>query len=322
MPYSPAVLARARARLREARERQRDVLQQHLEQAYTSYPRLREIDAQLRSLSAQAVALALRRGEDPAAAIAALRDQSLALQRERDWILEASELGGDFLDEKPVCPVCGGEGYIGQQMCQCLAALCREEQRKELTSLLDTGARFEDFRLELYDDAVDPTYGISPRGNMREVWRTVRAWALGFTPAAQPLLLTGGTGLGKTFLSGCVARAVTDAGYSVVYESAARVFADFEAEKFGGADAGSHKYLDCDLLILDDLGTEMTTQFVTATLYQLINTRLMHKRAALVSTNLSLEQIRSRYGAQIYSRLAGEYRGLLFFGRDLRLREN
>ncbi len=322
MAYSAEVLSRARARLRAARQEKEQTYAQHRDAAYAQYPRLAEIDRALRETMAQTVAACLSRGGDPTAAIEEIRQKNLALQREREWILEASDLGEHYLDDSPVCPVCGGEGYIGQQMCSCLKELCRQEQRRELSSLLALGGeRFEDFRLDLYSAEPDANYGVSPRENMTRIFRTVRAWAQNFTPQAGSLLFTGGTGLGKTFLSACAARKVADLGYSVVYETAARLLGDFEAEKFGHEEQGARtrKYLACDLLILDDLGTEMTTQFVLSALYQLVNTRLMEGRPVIISTNLSLEQIRARYGAQLYSRLAGAYEGLLFFGQDIRL---
>lgn len=322
MPYSAEVVQRARARLRDARREKEETYARHRDEAYQKYPRLQEIDRALRETMAQTVAACLSRGGDPAAAVEEIRKKNLALQREREWILEASDLGADYLDDSPVCTLCGGEGYVGQTMCSCLQELCRQEQRRELSSFLPLGAeRFEDFRLDLYSDAPDEVYGVSPRENMTRVFRTVRAWAQSFTPSSPPLLFTGGTGLGKTFLSACVARKVSDLGFSVVYETASRVVADFEAEKFGHEPelARTRKYLECDLLILDDLGTEMTTQFAVSAFYQLVNTRMMASRPCVISTNLSLEQIRARYGVQLYSRLAGTYEGLLFFGQDIRL---
>ncbi len=323
MAYSEEILRRARARLELARTQRRQEQQARQEQAYARYPRLREIDRELRLTMSSLMANVLRSGEDPAAAIAEIREQNLALQRERDWILQAGELAP--LDEDPACPLCGDTGYVGAQMCSCLHELCRQEQRKELTSLLHSGAdRFEDFRLDVYPDAYDPELGTSPRRLMQSNFNDCRKYAASFGPASPSLLFSGGTGLGKTFLSACIARQVADSGFGVIYETATRLFADFEAEKFA-ADREENrgltrKYLACDLLIIDDLGTEMTTQFTVSALYTVVNDRMMAHKPTILSTNLTDTQLEARYSPQIASRLLGTYRFVQFAGEDIRRR--
>ncbi len=323
MAYSEEILRRARARLELARTQRRQEQQARQEQAYARYPRLREIDHELRLTMSSLMANVLRSGEDPAAAIAEIREQNLALQRERDWILQAGELAP--LDEGPACPLCGDTGYVGAQMCSCLHELCRQEQRKELTSLLHSGAdRFEDFRLDVYPDAYDPELGTSPRRLMQSNFNDCRKYAASFSPASPSLLFSGGTGLGKTFLSACIARQVADSGFGVIYETATRLFADFEAEKFA-ADREENrgltrKYLACDLLIIDDLGTEMTTQFTVSALYTVVNDRMMAHKPTILSTNLTDTQLEARYSPQIASRLLGTYRFVQFAGEDIRRR--
>ena len=323
MAYSEEILRRARARLELARTQRRQEQQTRQEQAYVRYPRLREIDRELRLTMSSLMANVLRSGEDPAAAIAEIREQNLALQRERDWILQAGELAP--LDEGPSCPLCGDTGYVGAQMCSCLHELCRQEQRKELTSLLHSGAdRFEDFRLDVYPDAYDPELGTSPRRLMQSNFNDCRKYAASFGSASPSLLFSGGTGLGKTFLSACIARQVADSGFGVIYETATRLFADFEAEKFA-ADREENrgltrKYLACDLLIIDDLGTEMTTQFTVSALYTVVNDRMMAHKPTILSTNLTDTQLETRYSPQIASRLLGTYRFVQFAGEDIRRR--
>ncbi|MEI3129668.1 MAG: ATP-binding protein [Oscillospiraceae bacterium] len=205
------------------------------------------------------------------------------------------------------------------------AELCRQEQKKELTTLLGTGReRFEQFRLDYYPDTPDPNYGISPRQTMRLVLQKCQRYAREFTPNASSLLFTGETGLGKTFLSGCIARAVADGGYSVVYDTAIHLLADYEAAKFGENTEENRsrtgKYTACDLLIIDDLGTEMVTQFTVSALYSVINDRLMAHKPVILSTNLSPEELRTRYSAQIASRILGTYQVLQFLGNDIRMK--
>ncbi len=321
MAYSEQVLRRARARLEQAKQERERENAAHRQEAYERYPRLKEIDRELQLTMAQLMATALRHGEDPTQAIAQIRDRNLALQRERDWILEAGDFEEGFLDDAPVCAKCGGTGYEGNQMCSCLRELCRQEQKKELTSLLGSGREsFDTFRLDVYSDVYDDTLGTSPRKLMQSNFNICRRYAQNFTPQSGNLLFSGATGLGKTFLSACIARQVADRGFSVVYETAIRMFADFEAEKFGGEEQRglTHKYLACDLLIIDDIGTEMTTQFTISAMYNIINTRLMDGKATVISTNLVPEAIEGRYSPQIASRILGTYRLIKFAGSDIR----
>ena len=321
MGYSEQVLRRARERLEQAKQERERENEAHRREAYARYPRLQEIDRELQMTMAQLMAATLRRGEDPTEAIGQIREKNLALQREREWILEAGDFEEGYLDDAPICAKCGGTGYEGNQMCSCLRELCRQEQKKELTSLLGSGREsFESFRLDVYSDLYDEKLGVSPRKLMQSNFNICRRYAQNFTPQAGNLLFSGATGLGKTFLSACIARQVADRGYSVVYETAIRLFSDFECEKFGGEEQRglSRKYLACDLLIIDDLGTEMTTQFTISALYNVVNTRMMENRATIISTNLAPETLEGRYSPQIASRVLGTYRLLKFAGSDIR----
>ena len=319
MAYSEAVLHRARERLLQEKNLYEAETAARRAQVLQAYPRLREIDQALRQSVAGAVAAAFRKGEDTTAAIAALKEKNLALQREREWILASAELDESVLDPPPFCPHCGGSGYVGSSMCECLRELCRQEQKKELSSLLGGKESFDGFRLDLYPTEPDPNLGVSPRQLMERTFRRCRRYAREFGAGAPSLLFTGGHGLGKTFLSACIARAVADNGFSVVYDTAGKLFSDFEAVKFGGNQQDlTRKYLQCDLLIIDDLGTEMTTQFTQSVLYRVLNDRLLENRPMIVSTNLSDQALRQRYSAPIASRLLGAFEVCLFLGQDIR----
>lgn len=319
MAYSEAVLSRAMARLRASAEEKRSEYEAHLAEAYEQYPRLREIDRRLRESAAEAVASSFRSGADPAAAIRALEEENLALQDERQWILDASDFEEGFLDESPVCAACGGKGWVGARMCECLRELCRQEQKKELSTLLSGSERFENFQLRYYPDAYDASLGASPRHMMQLTLHACKRYAAQFKPGAGNLLFSGATGLGKTFLSACIARQVADQGCSVTYVSAGTLFSDYERVKFSHGDESElQKYTDCDLLILDDLGTEMRTQFVVSALYTVLNERLLRQKSMIISTNLRPEDLEGRYSPQIASRLLGCCQLLSFVGSDIR----
>ena len=319
MAYSKQILQRAQARLAQEKADCEAESAARIDQIYRQYPRLQQIERALRQSMAKAVSTAFRKGEDPAAAIAAIAKENLALQREREWILDANDLEESVLEPTVICPKCGGSGYMGAAMCECLAELCRQEQKKELSSLLSGKESFDGFRLDFYPAEPDPNFGVSPRQLMQLTYNRCRRYAREFSRHAPSLLFTGGPGLGKTFLSACIARSVADNGFSVVYDTAGKLFSDFEAVKFGGDPSDlTQKYLACDLLIMDDLGTEMTTQFTQSALYQVVNTRLMEGRPTIVSTNLTYEMLQQRYAAPIASRLLGCYETCQFLGQDIR----
>ena len=213
-------------------------------------------------------------------------------------------------------------------MCSCLRQLCAQEQIAELSKLLDLGEQsFDTFSLDFYSPLPWPGEELSPRENMEFILEVCSNYARKFGRFYfHNLFLTGAPGLGKTFLSACIARTVSEQGFSVVYDTAVNVFARFEEQKFardreeaGEARDETRRYLGCDLLILDDLGSELTTPFVQSALYTLINSRLSADKRTVISSNLSMDQVRQRYTPQIASRLEGEYRVLPFYGDDIRL---
>lgn len=324
MAYSAEVVQRARARLAQTREDRESENRQHLAEAYARVPRIREIDMQLRRTMAQAAQAAFQQGSDGRELLEQARQENLSLQRERAAL--ASEYFEEgYLDDSPICDKCGGSGYVGSTMCECLRELCRQEQKKELTFLNGTKGSFDQFRLDYYPDRLDPVMRVNIRDLMERNFKSCRRYALTFTEKSGNLLFSGNTGLGKTFLSACIARTVADRGYSVVYESAAHLFSNLERAKFSNDEAARKecdKYAACDLLIVDDLGTEMPGQFTTAALYSLLNDRLLLGKPMIVSTNLNTEDFGKRYSPQVASRLSGSFQRIAFLGEDIRVLKN
>ena len=324
MGYSAEVVRRARQRLEQEKADLQSQQQQRLQQAYDRVPRLRQIDRQLRQTMVQAAQAVFAQGGDAREAMNRAKQENLSLQQEREQLITA-HFEPDFLDDSPLCAHCGGSGYVGSAMCQCLLERCRQEQRKELTLLHMGTETFENFRLDVYPDRLDANMGINIRTFMSKTYQSCWNYARNFTENAGNLLFSGATGLGKTFLSACIARTVADKGYSVVYESAAHLFSRMEKAKFGGdeeAKAHVQRYEDCDLLIIDDLGTEMGGQFTVSALYTLINDRLLSGKPMIISTNLNTEDFARRYSPQIASRLSGSFKLLFFLGDDIRVKRN
>lgn len=327
MPYDGKILSRAMARFDEDKQRRARQFRERQQQLFAREPELADIDRRLRGTMSQIITRALQRGQDPVPAIHAIRDENLALQRRRGELLTALGYPADYLEEKPRCARCGDAGFLPDgSMCACLRSYYAREQIAELSHMLDIGSQsFDTFRLDYYstDRGGLPR---SPREAAQRNLEICQSFARDFRPGKQNLLLFGAPGLGKTFLSACIARTVSEEGFSVVYDTAGNIFAQFELKKFqrDAQDAQEAKdetrrYLNCDLLILDDLGSELTTQFTQSALYELVNTRLVAGRCTVISSNLSMDEAARRYSPQIASRLAGEYHVLHFFGDDIRL---
>ena len=322
MAYDGRVMRQALQRFEEDRQRRQTQYQERRERIYARQPRLREIDGELRSTMSRIISGALRHGTDPRSAVAVLRDENLSLQTEKRELLKKMGLPEDALEEAPACALCGDTGYRGGRMCRCLRAYYAREQQKELSRMLDLGSQsFDTFSTDWYPDRYDRDIGVTVREHMETVYDICGDFAHQFGRRPANLLLFGAPGLGKTHLSAAIAREVSEKGFSVVYDTAGHVFGQFEQQKFAReeeADDHVERVLNCDLLILDDLGSEMTTAFVQSALYQIVNTRLLERRSTIISTNLSPEKLAQRYTPQIASRLEGEYQLLPFVGKDIR----
>jgi len=325
MPYDGKILARAREQLELRRARNQAEQQRRLSLAYARVPEIRRIDDRMRAQMAELVRLTLSRRPDLKERMEELKNENLDLQVRRSELLVEQGWPVEFLDEIVSCPKCRDTGLVDGAPCECLHKLYNQELTRELGVLLQSGDEsFERFDLSLYSDQSAPG-ALSPRANMTRVLGVCRKYAENFPQVATNLLLQGDTGLGKTFLSACVARVVASKGYSVCYDSATAALDAFERQKFARdpeeAEAAARRVrqmLSCDLMILDDLGTEMVTPFSTSALYTLLNTRLVNGKRSILSTNCPDEELQRRYSAQICSRLDGEFLRLPFTGTDIR----
>lgn len=318
MPFESAIIRAAEEQLTRRRQEQEQEYTQRKTIVYEQIPRVQGIERQLRQMVMLAATTALKKGQDPKAAIELLEERSLALKKERGELLSEYGYPEDYLVKKPVCPKCQDRGWKGAEMCGCLKSLCTQEQNKQLSSLLDLqGQSFESFRLDYYGAPFD-----FDRRTMEKIFNFCQNYAANFaTIATRNMVFYGTVGVGKTFLSAAIARQVSNQGFSVVYDTASNIFYQFEMDKFardGEAQRAVKRYLNADLLILDDLGSEMITPFVQTTLYRIVNERLVRNRSTIISTNFSPEEIGVKYSKQIASRLAGEYLSMVFRGPDIR----
>lgn len=324
MAYSGKTIAAAKEILADRVGVRRAKADRRLQEVYEQIPQIRRIDADLRSQMLELAEAAFRSNND--SDVQELAARNLALQQQREKLLTDAGYPADYTDDKPVCSACGDRGYVGSRMCVCLADLCAKQQIKELSALLNLGSEsFDSFKMDYYSPVADPNYGVSSRENMEMVYEQCVYYARRFGKDSANICFRGGTGLGKTFLAACIAREVSGNGWSVVYDTSINVLDAFERVKFSSdedAEEYTQQVLNCDLLIMDDLGTEMKTQFTVSALYNIINTRLMKNKKTLLTTNLTLNEMKERYTPQIMSRIEGEYTTLFFFGEDIRVKKN
>lgn len=251
-----------------------------------------------------------------------LRRETEQLAADRAALLLAHGYPPDYDKVKYECPACMDTGFVGMKMCSCFrrALVLAGYESSGIAGLIRTQS------FETFDPAcqrADPKSLELMKLNLS----FCKSYAESFEPATSGnLLLIGATGLGKTHLSTAIAKEVIERGFDVVYDTAQNVLADFEYERFGrgygdtvdGEPARTAKYFECELLIIDDLGTEVSNQFTVSCLYNIINTRVNKHLPTIINTNLGREELRRRYADRITSRLFGEFRPLLFTGTDVR----
>lgn len=291
-------------------------------------PRLNEIDRELRATTAKAMRIAFESSQ-PDIDIAALQRRNLALQEEKRTLLLKNGYPANYLAVAEDCPLCHDTGHVGSSLCDCVRRRAAAEQSRRLSSLLPVDREtFDTFQLDYYSAQPDSRLGFSPRDIARHNLEDCLQFANRFGSAYENLLLYGSAGLGKTFLSSCIARRVTERGFSVTYDSAISIFDQYNSVKFGSGDFSSasqalNRFRSTDLLIVDDLGTEMPSAFHTSCLYDLISGRLMRRLPVILSTNLLPHELQTRYSPAIASRILGEFTQLRFIGEDIRkIRKN
>ena len=237
----------------------------------------------------------------------------------RELLASLGEAATDF-SPRYTCQKCRDTGKLENGICDCMRSLLAEFAAKSLSEV--SGMKLtslSDMDLSFYSDEVLPELGKSPREHMQSVLEYCRCYGEGFHAGAESLLLFGTTGTGKTHASLAIARAVIEQGYSVIYASAQQIFHRLEKEHFGREDGDSESVLAaCDLLVLDDLGTEMTTAFTISCLYNIINLRMLAERPTVISTNLTAADWKGRYGEALTSRVLGTFQPLSFVGSDIR----
>lgn len=276
-------------------------------------PELADIDGALASTASRILGAAFAGKAGLEERIADIRKETEQLREARAALLKAYGYPADYTDVKYDCPHCKDLGFVDTKMCDCLrrALIFKGYETSGLGALIGKQT-FDNYSLDFFK-ADSANYQ-----RMQQNVAMIRSFAENFKPSCDSLLFMGGTGLGKTHLSSAVAKTVIDRGYDVLYTSAVNMFSEFEKAKFRGEQDETHRYFTAELLIIDDLGTEMANTFTDSCLYNIIDTRICKGMPTVISTNLGAKELSARYGERIFSRLLGVYKPLLFVGKDVR----
>lgn len=300
-------------------------LDQRIQEVYDKVPQIRELESGVGTI---AVTKARRMLEGDKQALTRLKEELKDIEEQRALLLAAGGFPKDYLEMRYQCPDCNDTGYIDNKKCHCFKQAVIDElyTQSNLKEIL-TRENFDTFSYDYFDrERVIPKEGVSLYAYMQKV--VARCWSFidSFDRTQENLLFTGTTGVGKTFLTNCIANELIRRAQSVIYLSASELFDIFSKNKFdydNDEETGDmYRYiLECDLLIIDDLGTELTNSFTTSQLFYCINERLLRKKSVIISTNLSLNMLRDIYSERVTSRIVSNYEILPLYGDDIRIQK-
>ena len=296
-----------------------------VQEVYSRIPQIPQLEAEI---SSRAVECAKKLLDGDLTARTGLKEQIEDLREQKQVLLTACGYAPDYLDMHYTCPDCQDTGYIGGKKCHCF----RKEQMKLLyaQSIIDEIIRrenFSTFSYEYYDDRqIVPELQMTVAEYMKKVYGWCREFVDNYKKKGGNLIFTGSTGVGKTFLTNCIARELIDQYLSVIYLSANDLFDVFSKHKFQYEPdediQDMYQYiLDCDLLIIYDLGTELNNTFVSSQLFYCINERLLRKKGTIISTNLSVTMLRDTYSDRVSSRIMSQYAIIPLYGDDIRTKK-
>lgn len=297
------------------------------ENIYYHFPKIKEIDDNLSVISLKACKSMLNSGSSHSDIMAKLKSDTEKLVAEKNLILQSAGMSPDCMEEIYNCPVCKDKGSYDNKWCECYYAKLQKLMQKKSNISAEKMHGFESYDISIYSDKIDEVYGISPRDNAKNNYEIALRYINSASNVSKQMLLYGSTGLGKTFLSECIAKEFIKKGRDVYYTSAPRLFSIFEDYKFGrNTSSEARRIIDyistVDLLIIDDLGTEFRTQYIDSILFDIINSRTNENKNLIISTNLTTSQIEETYSQRISSRIIGNFEMMLFFGNDLRINKN
>ncbi len=295
---------------------------QHKTELYNKLPKVKEIDDELAHLAVQASKARIMKQDFDADSHAA---KVSALKEKRRSIIDTSDFPADYISPVYTCPICKDSGYVDGRPCNCLKQMVISQlyEQSTIRNVLEI-ENFDTFNLDVYKDDTFGNYRYTPYRNAGNVLASVRSFTENFQDKRPGILLYGETGTGKTFLTNCIAKSLLDKGYTVLYLSAINLFDNILRDIIMKNSHEPHQEMlydyiyNCDFLIIDDLGTELTNSFVQSQLFEIINKRTINGQSTLISTNLDLQKISERYTERIMSRIVDSYLIFNLYGENIR----
>ena len=326
MAYSNTLKEKANSILISRRNKANEEYLRNKEIIYRKIPEIRDIDRKISNTGLK-VAAAVLRSNDVEKTLRQMQEENLELQRRKIDLLLNNGFSADALRIKYHCEKCEDTGRTKTGMCDCLREVLKELAYEQLSEEVDVKKfGFHNFSLDFYPDNITGNSGKTPRDIMENIYKYCVNYASNFNKNSPSLLFLGGTGLGKTHISIAIAGYVLEKGYDIIYSSAQNLLYKLEKERFSRDNRGENYedsiqlVLNCDLLILDDLGAEFTTPFTVSTLYNIINSRILQGKPTIISSNVDVPQkLEERYTERFVSRLFGNYKVMKFLGKDIRI---
>ena len=301
----------------------RNILDKRQQNVYNKVPEVVFINEQISSLSVKQARKLL---EGDANALSDLREQVRLLSKQKEDLMVQAGFPADYLEPIYDCPDCKDTGYVNNQKCHCFrkAAIDLLYTQSNVKNILQD-ENFDTFSFRYYsENHVDPKTGRSSLSTIKKAHQAALEFVDTFNTEFRNLFLYGDTGVGKTFLSNCIAKELIDRSHSVIYLTAHELFDTLAKSKFGkdeSADEMNEHIFDCDLLIIDDLGTELANSFTVSQFFLCINERILRRKSTIISTNLSLESIVNTYSERTFSRITSNYTMLKLTGDDIRIKK-
>lgn len=307
------------------RKKNRDILlAARREEVYRMSPRIREIDDAIFSGGLSMLSAVWEGNESPEQVAGGYAAKTEKYAAEKRKLLKEAGFPSDYLEVPYTCPHCKDTGMHGDKLCGCYLSLMSEVlfEQSGMGKLLKK-QKFETFDLGFYDDMPYEGRPLSPKKNMQLNLKICMDFVRDFGEKADNLFLYGNPGLGKTFLSSAIANALLERGVSVLYQTAGQITDILSDARFGRGESETAAFLKdqlvkADLLIIDDLGTEFINAMTDADMFYIVNSRILSEKSTIISTNLSLEDIKRVYSERMLSRIMGHYQTLCFYGKDIR----
>lgn len=293
---------------------------------YTALPRYRRIEDEIRHLGLNIAKAVLLDPEKSGEVLDQIRKKMNSLKQEQAILLTENNVPLDYMTIHYECEHCQDKGFLDDgKKCHCYKQelIKLHYKHSNLTDVLEK-ENFNSFDINIFSDEYNEELQDSPRKHMIKVLAECESFVYDFKKNDnRNLIFSGSTGLGKTFLCNCIAKALLDKGVTVLYQTAFRIIDTVSAYRFASKKTADMKFnydllIECDLLIIDDLGTEMMNSFTNTEFFNIINTRLLENKKTIISTNFTLEQLESNYSNRISSRIFGYYKFIEFIGEDLR----